>query len=183
MIYPMILKKRQILQTLRGFYIHGQGQILMTLSALMYEPHLILYSDILSGILFVSHIESRFYTLAYMFIAVLPWANRSVGDRWQPLLNSTLGSRQTCTLVGHVLVVPVGFGWPGGLPDVLRLHVPHVRVAEEHARFSLAVQSRSIGVCRRGCPDRVMDRAQPVFLSVCDYYLFALYIFAPIVVY
>ena len=45
MIYPMILKKRQILQTLRGFYIHGQGQILMTLSALMYEPHLILYTN------------------------------------------------------------------------------------------------------------------------------------------
>ena len=36
-------------------------------------------SDFLSGILFVSQIESRFYTLAYMFIAVLPWANRSVG--------------------------------------------------------------------------------------------------------
>ena len=81
MIYPMILKKRQILQTLRGFYIHGQGQILMTLSALTYEPHLILYTHqiVLSGISFVSHIESRFYTLAYMFIAVLPWANPSVG--------------------------------------------------------------------------------------------------------
>ena len=36
-------------------------------------------SDILSGVLFVSNIESRFYTLVYMFIAVLPWANRSVG--------------------------------------------------------------------------------------------------------
>ena len=81
MIYPMILKKRQILQTLRGFYIHGQGQILMTLSALMYEPHLILYTNQIfyQKFYFVSHIESRFYTLAYMFIAVLPWANRSVG--------------------------------------------------------------------------------------------------------
>ena len=80
MIYPMILKKCQILQTLRGFYIHGQGQILMALSALMYES--IWYSTqirYLSGILFVSHIQSRFYTLAYMFIAVLPWANRPVG--------------------------------------------------------------------------------------------------------
>ena len=101
------------------------------------------------------------------------------GCRWQPLLNSTLGSLQTCTLVGHVLVVPVGFGWPGGLPDVLRLHVPHVRVAGEHAHFGLAVQSRSIGVCRRGCPgpDRVMDRAQPVFcLCVITIYLHCIYL-------
>ena len=45
---------------------------------------------------------------------------------WVPVTAfSTLGSWQTCALVGHVWfnTVPVGFGWPVGLPDVLRLHV------------------------------------------------------------
>ena len=37
------------------------------------------------------------------------------------------------------LFVLVGSGCPGGLPDVLRLHVPHVRVAREHAHFSLTL--------------------------------------------
>ena len=37
------------------------------------------------------------------------------------------------------LVVPVGFGCPGGLPGVLRLHVPRVRVVREHAHRSLAM--------------------------------------------
>ena len=51
-------------------------------------------------------------TLLYpscMFIAVLPWANRSVGVGYSLKLKSTLGSRQTCTLwLGT-------FGCPGGM--------------------------------------------------------------------
>ena len=77
------------------------------------------------------------------------------------------------------LVVPVGFGCPSSLPDVLRLHVLHVRIAKEHAHFSLAMQLRSIGCADS---DQVMDRAQPVF-CVCDYYSFALYIFAHTVIF
>ena len=74
------------------------------------------------------------------------------------------------------LVVPVGFGCPGGLPGVLRLHVSRVRVVREHAHWSLAMQSRSIGMCRRGCPDpdRMMDRAQPVYpvcVCICTVYI------------
>ena len=64
MIYPMILKKRQILQTLRGSYIHGQGQILMTLSALMYEPHVILYTNqIFYQEFYLFHISSHAFIL------------------------------------------------------------------------------------------------------------------------
>ena len=39
-IYQVILKQRQILQILSACCRHGQGQILMTLSALMYESYL-----------------------------------------------------------------------------------------------------------------------------------------------
>ena len=185
MIYPIFFKKRQILQTLRGFYIHGQGQILITLSALMYEPHLILCTNqiFLSGILFVPHIESLFYTLAYMFIVVLPWASRSVdsGDSLYSIAGLAHGKLVLCGWVR--LVVPFGFGWPGGLPDVLRLHVSHVRVTREHAHFSLAVQSRSIGVAIGVSRSRSDDGSCPasilctrVCVCVVTIYLYCIYL-------
>ena len=80
------------------------------------------------------------------------------------------------------LVVPVGFRCPGGLLGVLRLHVPRVRVAREHAHLSLAMQSRSIGMCRWGCPIPIGWWIVPSQYLVYVY-VFALYLFAPIVVY
>ena len=141
-------------------------------------------SDILSGILFVSHIESRFYTLAYMFIAVLPWANRSVGA------GDSLDSIARLAHGRPVLWLGT-FGCAG-----------RVRVARRFARCPSTACSacpRSRGACalqpsraveeHRGVPSGVSrsrsgDGSCPAsILSVCDYHLFALYIFAPIVVY
>ena len=141
-------------------------------------------SDISSGILFVSHIESRFYTLAYMFIAVLPWANRSVGAGDSLYSIARLAHGRPVLWLGT-------FGCAG-----------RVRVARRFARCPSTACSacpRSRGACalqpsraveeHRGVPSGVSqsrsgDGSCPAsILSVCDYYLFALYIFAPIVVY
>ena len=76
MIYPVILKKRHIFQILRWFYKHGQGQILMTLSALMYEPHLILSTN---KKFHLFHISSHaFIPILYMSIALPPCVDRSM---------------------------------------------------------------------------------------------------------
>ena len=96
-----------------------------------------------------------------MLIAVLPWANRAVGAGDSLYSIARLAHGRPVLWLGT-------FGCAGRVrvarrfPDVLRLHVPHVRVAGEHAHFG-----------GRGCPgpDRVMDRAQPVFLS-CVWLLF-----------
>ena len=96
MIYQMILKKRQILQTLRWFYRHGLGQILMALSALIYEPYLILYTNqIFYQEFYLFHISSHAFIplltcsllqccleLTFLWVSVTacnstPWAKRT----------------------------------------------------------------------------------------------------------
>ena len=180
MIYLMILKNDRFLQTLRGFYIHGQGHISMTLSALTYEPYLILYKTRYFYQEFYFHISTHAFIplltyslqccleLTVLWVSVTAFNSIVRLAHGRPVLNGWAR-----------LVVPVGFGCPGSLTDVLGLHVLHVSVAKEHAHFSLAVQSRSIGVCRFGCPDPdlMMNRAQPVFcvyvwlLFICTVYI------------
>ena len=76
MIYPMILKKRKILQILRGFYYkHGQGLILMNLD----ELYLILILPTSQKFLFVSNVFDIFpiilwaTALCYVNVAGAMW--------------------------------------------------------------------------------------------------------------
>ena len=130
----MILKKRQILQTLRWFYRHGLGQILMALSALMYEPYLILYTNqIFFQEFYLFHISS------HAFIPLLTCSLLQCCLELTVLWVSVTACNSTVRLAHGKpvlcgwarLVVPVGFGCPGGLPGVLRLHVPCVRMRTE----------------------------------------------------
>ena len=112
-IYPMILKQPHILQILSACCKRGQGRILTTLSALMYE----LYSYPLQIIsLYASNIESRFYIFyvpAYMFITVyidlLPGSHSALVP--YPMVCHFVTEMCTCAHLGCGRVLSGVFVW------------------------------------------------------------------------
>ena len=161
--------------------MHGQGQILMTLSPLMYEPYLILYTNqiFLSGILFVSHIESRFIPLLTCLLhccleLTVLWVSVTAFNS-KVRLAQPHGRPVLCGWAR--LVVPVGFGMSRRFarsPSTASSACPRSQGACTLQPSRAVEEHRGVppGVCRLGC-----------ILCVCHYYLFALYIFVLIVVY
>ena len=115
----------------------------MILSALTYDPYLILYTNqIFDQEFYLFHISSHAiiplltYSLQCCLELTVLWVSMTA---FNSIVRLAHGKP---VLSGWArLVVLVGFGWPGSLLDVLRLHVPHIRVGREHAHFSLTVHA------------------------------------------